>query len=81
MLLLYNYLSLCVVIQILLYVGSTTCDMAVAPAYDYLLKLLLAGDAKTGKTCLLIRFTEDVFHSIYISTIGKQLWPFYSHLG
>jgi len=46
--------------------------MAAAPAYDHLLKLLIAGDANTGKTCLLIRYTEDTFDSTYIPTIGKE---------
>jgi len=46
--------------------------MAAAPAYDYLLKLLIAGDANTGKSCLLIRYTEDTFNSTYIPTIGKK---------
>lgn len=38
--------------------------------YDYLLKILLLGDAGVGKTSLMQRFTEDIFNRTYISTIG-----------
>ena len=40
------------------------------PFYDYLIKLILVGDSGVGKTCLLVRFIEDVFITSYISTIG-----------
>ena len=36
--------------------------MAEGPAYDYLLKLLIAGDAATGKTCLLVRYFQFDLH-------------------
>jgi len=35
-----------------------------------LFKVLLIGDSGTGKSCLLIRFAEDIFSDNYISTIG-----------
>mgnify|MGYP003347954761 FL=1 len=38
--------------------------------YDYLFKILLIGDSGVGKSCLLNRFTEDIFSENYISTIG-----------
>jgi Ras-related protein Rab-1A len=38
--------------------------------YDYLFKLLLIGDSGVGKSCLLIRFSDDMFMESYISTIG-----------
>ncbi|XP_018426089.1 PREDICTED: ras-related protein Rab-13 [Nanorana parkeri] len=41
-----------------------------AKSYDHLFKLLLIGDSGVGKTCLIVRFSEDSFNSTYISTIG-----------
>jgi len=38
--------------------------------YDYLIKLLLIGDSGVGKSCLLLRFSEDTFTSSFITTIG-----------
>jgi len=40
------------------------------PAYDYLIKLLLIGDSGVGKSCLLLRFSEDSFIPSFITTIG-----------
>lgn len=40
------------------------------PDYDYLFKLLLIGDSRVGKSCLLIRFADDTFTESFISTIG-----------
>lgn len=37
---------------------------------DYLIKLLLIGDSGVGKSCLLLRFSEDSFTSSFITTIG-----------
>lgn len=34
-------------------------------------KILVLGDSGVGKTCLIFRFTEDIFSDSYISTIGK----------
>jgi len=39
-------------------------------AYDYLIKLLLIGDSGVGKSCLLLRFSEDSFTPSFITTIG-----------
>ncbi|KAL7264997.1 hypothetical protein ACSBR1_002863 [Camellia fascicularis] len=49
--------------------------MAAAPAraradYDYLIKLLLFGDSGVGKSCLLLRFSDDSFTTSFITTIG-----------
>ena len=38
--------------------------------YDYLFKLLLIGDSGVGKSCLLLRFSDDTYNDSYISTIG-----------
>ncbi len=38
--------------------------------YDYLFKILLIGDSGVGKSCLLMRFADDVFSESHISTIG-----------
>ncbi|KAI9025249.1 putative GTP-binding protein ypt1 [Phycomyces nitens] len=40
------------------------------PEYDYLFKLLLIGDSGVGKSCLLLRFADDMYTDSYISTIG-----------
>jgi Ras-related protein Rab-1A len=39
-------------------------------SYDYLIKCLIIGDSGTGKSSLMVRFTDDVFSASYISTIG-----------
>lgn len=41
-----------------------------ATEYDYLFKLVLAGPATSGKSCLLLRFADNFFKEAYISTIG-----------
>ncbi|MCD6045583.1 MAG: ras-related protein RABD2a [Gammaproteobacteria bacterium] len=38
--------------------------------YDYLLKVLLKGDSGVGKSCLLLRFADDIYTELLISTIG-----------
>ncbi|KAK1403594.1 Ras-related protein RABE1c [Heracleum sosnowskyi] len=40
------------------------------PNYDYLIKLLLIGDSGVGKSCLLLRFSDDSFNTNFITTIG-----------
>jgi len=39
-------------------------------AYDLLIKLLLIGDSGVGKSCLLLRFSDDSFTTSFITTIG-----------
>jgi len=39
-------------------------------AYDHLIKLLLIGDSGVGKSCLLLRFSDDSFTPSFITTIG-----------
>jgi Ras-related protein Rab-1A len=38
--------------------------------YDYLFKLIIIGDTGIGKSCLLNRFSDDMYSDEYISTIG-----------
>lgn len=44
--------------------------MASSRNYDYLIKLLLIGDSGVGKSCCLLRFSEDSFTPSFITTIG-----------
>jgi small GTP-binding protein len=37
---------------------------------DYLFKVLLIGDSGVGKSCLLLRFSDDTYTDSFISTIG-----------
>uniref|UniRef100_A0AAQ4RIY5 small monomeric GTPase n=1 Tax=Gasterosteus aculeatus aculeatus TaxID=481459 RepID=A0AAQ4RIY5_GASAC len=41
-----------------------------AKSYDYLFKILLIGDSGVGKTCVILRFSEDAFNSTVICTLG-----------
>lgn len=38
--------------------------------YDYLFKILIIGDSNVGKSCILMRFSDDCFTESHISTIG-----------
>ena len=44
--------------------------MAANKAYDHLVKLLMIGDSGVGKSCLLLRFSDDSFSTNFITTIG-----------
>jgi Ras-related protein Rab-8A len=37
---------------------------------EKVVKILVMGDSGVGKTCLLLRFSEDVFSESHIPTIG-----------
>ena len=41
-----------------------------ASYYDYIYKVLLLGDSAVGKTCFLLRYSDDSFTENHISTIG-----------
>ncbi|CAG9321560.1 unnamed protein product [Blepharisma stoltei] len=41
-----------------------------AAQYDYLIKLLIIGDSGVGKTCFLLRFSDDNFTASHLTTIG-----------
>merc|ERR1711964_626978 len=45
-------------------------EMAGTRNYDFLIKLLLIGDSGVGKSCCLLRFSEDSFTPSFITTIG-----------
>lgn len=38
--------------------------------FDYLVKLLIIGDSGVGKTCLLMRYCENLFTNNHLTTIG-----------
>lgn len=44
-------------------------------AFDYLLKLIIIGDAGVGKTCILLKYVGEDFQAPHISTIGKYHPP------
>jgi len=50
--------------------AAASGGMGESGAYDYLIKLLLIGDSGVGKSCLLLRFSEDSFTPSFITTIG-----------
>jgi len=49
---------------------ATPASNTKSAAYDYLIKLLLIGDSGVGKSCLLLRFSDDSFTPSFITTIG-----------
>ncbi len=48
--------------------------------YDYLFKLLIIGESGVGKTCLLLRFTDDSFTANHLTTIGKEFIILYNNI-
>ena len=45
-------------------------NMSKLQEFDYLLKIVLIGDAAVGKSSLLLRYIDDYFEDTYICTIG-----------
>lgn len=43
-----------------------------AQPFDHLLKLIIIGDSAVGKTCLLLKFSDENFQNSHITTIGKN---------
>ena len=44
--------------------------MSLQKDYDYLFKLLLIGNSSVGKSCLLLRFSDNIFNDCFLPTIG-----------
>jgi len=42
--------------------------------YDHLIKLIIIGDSSVGKSCMLLRFSEDSFPTSHMPTIGKPIF-------
>jgi len=38
--------------------------------YDFVFKILLIGNSAVGKSSLLMRFADDIFHETFLPTIG-----------
>src|SRR5690606_19996616 len=38
--------------------------------FDYLCKVVIIGDSGTGKSSLLVKFADDEFNNVFLSTIG-----------
>ena len=53
----------------------TTAGGANRKQYDHLIKLIIIGDSSVGKSCILLRFSEDHFPTSHMPTIGKS--PFH----
>ena len=49
----------------------TTAGGANRKQYDHLIKLIIIGDSSVGKSCILLRFSEDHFPTSHMPTIGK----------
>ena len=45
-------------------------SLSKAKDYDYIFKIVLIGDTCVGKSCILVRFSDDVFNDNYETTIG-----------
>ena len=50
--------------------GSDKSELTATSDYDHLFKLLLIGDSGVGKSCLLLRYADNVWEDRYISTLG-----------
>ena len=38
--------------------------------YDFVFKIVIIGNSSVGKSSLLLRFADDIFHSTFLPTIG-----------
>ena len=38
--------------------------------YDYFIRILLIGESGVGKTCILLRYTDNSFPIVHHTTIG-----------
>ena len=37
---------------------------------DYIMKILIIGDSSVGKSNILLRFSDNIFHETFLPTIG-----------
>jgi len=44
--------------------------MSLNQEYDHLFKILIIGNSCVGKSNILLRFSEDLFHESFLPTIG-----------
>lgn len=49
--------------------------------YDYLMKFVIVGESRTGKTSLMRRYTENFYQDAYSQTIGNGLFTKELNLG
>lgn len=40
--------------------------------YDMQFELILIGDSGVGKSCMLLRYSDDMFQMTFIATVGKH---------
>lgn len=38
--------------------------------YDFVFKILIIGDSAVGKSSILLRFADNVYHETFLPTIG-----------
>lgn len=48
---------------------NSSCSLTPVPQQK--VQLVLIGDRNVGKTCVLERFTENMFHDDLVSTVGR----------
>ena len=76
--LLYNYLWNVCTQHLIAWAGPLTMATQGGRSYDFLFKILLIGDHEVGKSKILFHYTNDVFDSVWISTVGKKIRLFVS---
>ena len=47
--------------------------------YDHLIKIIIIGDSSVGKSCILLRFSEDQFPTSHMPTIGMHTQPYFNY--
>ena len=52
------------------YSSKLRTDKKKAKQYDYTFKIVMIGDSGVGKSCILLRFSDDKFNENFYATIG-----------